>query len=387
MWDRNLTITPPIDAILRGSGEHSGLKVLLSGTSLKTSYGGPAYSVARLAVALADLGVEVGLWTPDDSVKPSSLIPPGSHVRRLSGSIESAIGELGTPDVIHDNGMWLPHNHRVAGVARRYGVPRIVSTRGMLEPWAMSHKRLKKMFAWPLYQKRDLARAALLHATTSRESANIDRYSLGVPVRVIPNGIDIPPVNHPRPRTDTMRTALFLGRIYPVKGLPMLVDAWSKVRPEGWRLVIAGPDEAGHLAEVQAAVDRANLQHVVSFPGQLEGDSKNDAISNADLVVLPTFSESFGMVIAEALSHGVPVLTTTAAPWSVLEEKDCGWRVPPEVDSLTKALAEATSSSGEKLRDMGQRGRAIVTEQYRWPHIAREFVSAYESARTAPRKS
>ena len=105
----------------------------------------------------------------------------------------------------------------------------------------------------------------------------------------------------------------------------MLVEAWARIRPQNWILRIAGPDEAGHQKQVERAVSAAGLGEVVSFTGPIEPEMKKSAFFDADLFVLPTHSESFGMVVAEALAHGVPVLTTTAAPWSILRERGCGW--------------------------------------------------------------
>jgi glycosyltransferase involved in cell wall biosynthesis len=150
-------------------------------------------------------------------------------------------------------------------------------------------------------------------------------------VRVIPNGVDVPEVSRKAAHESDGKisrgegqTALFVGRIYPVKGLPMLIEAWAQVRPHGWRLQIVGPDEAGHRAEVERVVSAAGLDGVVSFVGPLEGQAKQTALLDADLFVLPTHSENFGMAIGEALAHGLPVLTTTGAPWSMLPQRGCG---------------------------------------------------------------
>src|SRR5712692_6365084 len=120
------------------------MKVFLAGTSLLASYGGPAVSVSRLASSLAEVGLEVALWAPDQSVLQTPLLPAASAVRRMSGTAAEALNNFGRADVIHDNGIWLFHNHRLAALAARRGIARIVSTRGMLEPWAMEHKRWKK---------------------------------------------------------------------------------------------------------------------------------------------------------------------------------------------------------------------------------------------------
>ena len=367
------------------------VKVFLAGTSFRPEYGGPAYSVSRLAIALAEAGVEVGLWAPDQSAKVTPLLPANARsVRRMRGSAADALHSFGRPDILHDNGIWLPHHHRLANLAKKQGIPRVVSTRGMLAPWAIHHKRWKKTIAWSGYQRRDLANANCHHATAEPEARTIRRLRLGVPVSVIPNRVDLPESNpissrHLVPRNE-WKTALFLGRIYPVKGLPMLVEAWAQVCPENWKLRIAGPDEAGHRFQLERAISEAGLDKVVSFLGPLEGWAKQAAFADADLFVLPSHSESFGMVIGEALAHKLPVLTTTATPWSMLRDYDCGWCVEPSVAGLTEGLGRATSCDFTILRAMGERGQAFVAREFGWARIARRFVEIYQGIITGHSK-
>jgi len=356
------------------------VRLFLAGTSLLPAYGGPAYSVSRLAVALTEAGVQIGLWAPDQSAATAPLLSAESPVRRLTGTAAEALDSFGKTDVLHDNGIWLPHNHRLAELAAERGIPRVVSTRGMLEPWAMNHKRWKKRVAWWLYQCRDLKRAHCHHTTAEAEAGNVQRLGLGVPVRVIPNGVDMPEVGRKAGSVKgKKKTALFLGRIYPVKGLPMLVEAWAQVRPDGWLLQIAGPDESGHRAEVQNAVSAAGLGEVISFVGPLESQAKASAFFDADLFVLPSHSESFGMVIAEALAHGLPVLTTTGTPWSMLPQRGCGWWVDSTVDGIAQGLRQSTALDSSALHAMGAKGREWVATEFGWERIAKQFVTIYEN--------
>jgi glycosyltransferase involved in cell wall biosynthesis len=363
------------------------VKVLLTATSLLPDYGGPAFSVSRLAIALAEAGAEVGLWAFDRSAAITPLLPTESSVRRLTGREAEALDGFGKVDVLHDSGIWRPHNHRLAELAMRRGIPRVVSTRGMLEPWAMNHKRWKKSLAWWAYQRRDLKRARCHHTTAEMEAQHVRQLALGVPVRMIPNGVDVP---HQLLKLEALKrgggrkVALFLSRIHPKKGLPMLIEAWGRVRPENWHLNIAGPDEAGHGGQVEEAVLAAGLSRVVSFVGPVQGEMKNSIFSNADLFVLPTHSENFGIVVAEALARAVPVLTTTAAPWSKLQPRGCGWSVTPTVDGIVTGLREATSCSLETLRAMGARGRAWVLAEFGWDGVAREILALYDAAIAGP---
>ena len=169
------------------------MKIFVAGTSLEPDYGGPAVSVSRLAAAVARAGAKVALWAPDGSATTSRVVPRATgDLICLGGTLEEALATFGPADVIHDNGLWLPHNHRIATLARQRGIPRIVSVRGMLEPWALRHKRVKKAIAWHLYQHRDLLRAALLHATADSETAAVRALGVASPIVSIPNGADLP---------------------------------------------------------------------------------------------------------------------------------------------------------------------------------------------------
>lgn len=354
------------------------MRILLVATSLRAAYGGPAFSVPQLATALGDHDVEVGLWAADGSAADAELFAPSAKVKRLSGSLGEEATVFG-PHLIHDNGVWLPHNHRTAELASARGIARIVSTRGMLEPWAIRHKGVKKTLAWELYQRRDLQRASALHATAEAEAANLEALGLDAPIITIPNGVDLPSLTETtaRPAAEA-RTALFLGRLYPIKGLPMLIEAWATVRPAGWRLVIAGPDEGGHRAVLEQAVAAGALGDVVSFAGPVAGGAKSALLRQADLFILPSHSESFGMALAEALAHATPVLTTTAVPWPMLEARGCGWRTAPTVEALAAALQVALGCDRPTLARMGVRGRALVAETLGWDGIAAQFTQLYE---------
>lgn len=352
------------------------MKILLTVASLRPSYGGPAFSVSQLAGALSGAGATVGLWAADGSAQ-TTPVPLNAAVERLSGTEAQAMAGFG-PDLLHDNGIWLAHNHRLAALAGRR-LPRVVSTRGMLEPWAVRHKAAKKRLAWLLYQRRDLKRARVLHATAEAEALNLRGMKLGPPVETIANGVDLPPERGPA-QSGASRTALFVGRIYPVKGLPMLVEAWARVRPEGWVLEIAGPDEAGHRAQVEAAVRAAGLTDVVRFLGPVAGLEKQQAFERADLFVLSSHSESFGMAVGEALAHGLPVLATRAAPWPMLEARGCGWWVDTSAQGLADGLRQATARSPGELRAMGARGRALIAADFSWDAAASAFLRLYENA-------
>lgn len=364
------------------------MKVLLSIASVKLSYGGPAVSVVALANGLARVGIEIGLWSPDGSAPDVELLPGAESLRPLGGTLDEAIAQFGMPQLVHDNGIWWAHNHRVARFASHHCLPRVVSTRGMLEPWARRHKWARKTIAWQLYQKRDLHRAAALHATSDQEAINVEALMPGKLVVAIGNGLDLPgddslAFSGAAPQ-GSARQALFLGRIHPVKGLPLLLHAWQLAAPKDWRLVLAGPDEDGHRHLLEEEITRLGLASVVAFTGPVSGATKAQLLAASHLFILPSYSESFGMVVGEALARGLPVLTTLNVPWPQLEELACGWRVSGTVEAIAAALTEATGCSNQRLAEMGQRGRDLIAGQYGWGKIAERFTALYSQLLTSP---
>lgn len=284
------------------------------------------------------------------------------------------------PALIHNHGLWLPVNYWAMNTARKNHIPSIMQPHGMLEPWALSHKALKKRIALALFQRRDLESAKVMIASTPIEYENIRKRGFRQPIAVIPNGVEmvaagesiaITPPAHSRERI-----VLFLSRVHPVKGLLNLIQAWAQVSPRGWRLLIAGPDEGSHLREVMAAVQQLGVGDSVEYVGEVDGARKSAMYQRADLFVLPTFTENFGVVVAEALSHGLPVITTHGAPWADLETHRCGWWVAIGADPLAKALHESMALSDEARREMGARGHQYV-RRFDWGGIADQMHAVY----------
>ncbi|MDB4417465.1 glycosyltransferase [bacterium] len=241
-----------------------------------------------------------------------------------------------------------------------------------------ANRKWKKRPIWAALERRNLAGASLIHATSPQEAHSVRARGITTPIAVIPNGVHLPDTAAiASQRHNERRTALFMSRLHPKKGLPMLLEAWARVLPLDWRLVIAGPDEGGHRAELEAMVRGLDLGSHVSFVGPLEGEQKQDALLNCNLFILPTHSENFGIAVAEAMAAGSPVITTHGAPWQILEQEDCGWWVEASVDGLTVALSDAVAASDQRRTEMGQRGQRVAADRFSWKSIAAEMESCY----------
>lgn len=365
------------------------------------SYGGPFQSVRKLAQAEVAAGIEAEVmmpWSAEAEAHlpdwdPAKVTLTGRVMIPALGWSRGFGGHLAVvpADILHTHGIWQHPSWVALEWKKRAGRPHVASVRGMLEPWALRHKGWKKRPVWWLWEKRNLESAALLHATSRQEAETLRGLGLTAPIAVIPNGVDLPvgraglgaptssSIYNPQSTTrNPVRTALFLSRVHPKKGLPLLLEAWAKVRPENWILHIVGPDEGGHVAELKRLLTVLGLADLIRFSDALTGDAKEAAFRDSDLFILPTHSENFGIAVAEAMSHGLPVITTHGAPWELLESERCGWWVPVSAEGIAAALDDATRLGPEELAAMGARGRAVVAERFAWDKIAAEMIACYE---------
>jgi len=281
------------------------------------------------------------------------------------------------PTILHHHGIWQYSGIVAARVHEALGVPLIISPHGMLAPRAMAHRAFRKRLAWWLYQQRGLAAADLFHVTSEQERDDVRAMGLRQPVAVVPFGIDVPEICPVRANTGPL-TALFLSRIHPIKGILDLVRAWAQLRPSGWRLIIAGPDECGHAAAVDAAIKQLRLADTVTLCDACWGTDRDELMDTSDLFVLPSHSENFGLVVAEACARGLPVLTTQGTPWRSIREHGCGWWVPVGIEGLSGGLSDACRLDRSTLESVGRRGWQMVGSSYSWKAATEKLLCVYD---------
>lgn len=297
---------------------------------------------------------------------------------QLHSSLQQFIKKTSpTPALVHDHGIWLPNNYSIAAATQKAQIPRVVSVHGMLEPWSMNFRKFKKQVAWQFFQKNALKTAQVIHATAEQEAQNILQLGLNVPVAVIPLGVTVPQKKMER-QVSNKKTILFLSRIQQKKGLKNLVYAWDKIRDENWQIIIAGPDENGHRSEIENLINKLKLGQFFKFTGNLDNTQKWQYYANADLFVLPSFSENFGIVIAEALVTGTPVITTKATPWESIATHDCGWWIEVGALPLEKTLREAIKTPSDVLLQKGKNGSNLMKERYNWQRTAEDMHLLYD---------
>lgn len=373
----------------------SRLTVVHTVSGLAESRGGTTRSASLLCEYVAREGVDVILlanrwksgedpvYEPPDSLVRRVFVPAfESRALRIeygptfSRVLKGVIGDF-SPSLLQDHGLWLPSNHSAAVVCRQLRLPRVASVHGMLLSAAMRTNAWKKRLAWTFYQRKDLQGAALIWLTSSDELQALGGMGLQVPAAVIPHGVELPPMARPA-SAQRDRLAVFIGRVHPIKGLMELVQSWKAASPPLWKLVIAGPAEGGHDADLRKAVADAGLESGVAIRGAVDDAAKWELLSRASLFILPSKSENFGLALAEALAAGVPAIATKGTPWRRLVEERCGWWVDATVDALTDAIRAATAKEPQELAAMGKRGRSLVERDHGWRKCAVDMISAYE---------
>lgn len=357
--------------------------------------GGPSYTVPALSSALAALGDVVRLHSvardrcSDCSVSFSGIEvaahPADMLTRPLRGSTtlyRSLRADAANGAILHAHGLWLLPNLYPAWIKQAFPDTLVVhSPRGMLAPAAMQISTWKKKPVWHLWQKLALQKADCLHATAMSEYEEIRALGLRKPVAVIRNGIDVPPlaVDHQRGgRAESSRTILSVGRLHPKKALDVLVRAWSSLESSypAWSVRIVGPAEGRYDEQLRQLARGLGLERL-SIEGPVYNGVKLATYRAADLFVLPTLNENFGVAVAEALAAEVPVISTKGAPWSGLVAEGCGWWIDHGVEPLVHALRTAMEMPSLHLAEMGRKGRNWMERDFSWSGVATEMRAVY----------
>lgn len=292
------------------------------------------------------------------------------------------------PDVFHTNSCWIPTSAYTVIWAKNAGYKVIYTTHGMMEPWIMKRNYwLKKWPALMLYQKKAIKMADVIHATSHNEMVNLLALGYNKNICIVANTIDVSSV--------TMKTSwkknkniLFLGRIHEKKGLRHLLEAICELKKSclssglafDYKVQIVGDsdiEQPRYKDELVTMAKALNLDDCVSFHDGVYGDEKWNYFRQADVFVLPTYSENFGIVVVEALACGTPVITTTGTPWSELKACDCGWWTEIGTLPLIEALKDYMAKSDEQIEEMGKRGRQLVENRFGIDTIKKEYLAMY----------
>lgn len=282
------------------------------------------------------------------------------------------------PDMVHINGIWNPQNWLFQKMAQEMGIKVLISPHGMLEPYILQRNSAKKKLALFLYQRKAINRADFLHATASSEIDQIRSLGFKTPAAVIPNGVDISEIK-PRRLRNTHKSfqILFLSRIHPKKGIEVLIEAVSNI-DGNLKVTIAGEGEESYIQKLRELLIYKKVEDQFNFIGGVYGAEKWALYGEADVFVLPTYSENFGIVITEALAAGIPVITTTGTPWQDLVTYDCGWWIDLNVLNLEQAIKKAMNKNPAELREMGENGKELVKQRYDIKMVSRETLKMYK---------
>lgn len=362
-------------------------------------YGGPTRTSYELCRSLARLGTDVRVLTTDadglgnvlDVEKDEEVSLEGLRVRycrrRFRHSVSPTLIRLlrtyaSWADVVHLSYVYSFPTLPTLFHCRLLGKPVIWSPLGALQRWRDSSRReLKAAWDFSWYYGADISKLTL-HLASQREHLDTLARFPKVKTCVIPNGVEVPSDLHPTERTGDLRL-LFIGRLDPIKGIECLLRACAKLSANPalrWRLAIAGWGDPAYVAHLRRQISSLALEERVSMVGAVLDQAKKKLFEDSDLVIIPSYTESFGLVVAEALAHAVPVIASKGTPWSALEQEECGLWVENDPETLADAICRI---SAMPLRDMGRRGRDWMQREFAWDLIGKRMLDLYRESVTA----
>lgn len=360
------------------------MKILQVISDIEEEADGVASAVLGLTRSLESLQIDVGLacakpinsrWLPKETLFGS--LSKSAKWSLNTGLMRVVSKAANSYDIIHNHGLWNDINIVAGFVIPGKMAKLVTSPHGTLTKWALASSKHKKRVVWPL-QQRVLSRANLIHVTSESELDDVRRNGFKSPVAVVPIGIDV--VSFLKVvKPSSLKKLLFFSRVHPKKGVDRLICAWAKIQNEfpDWRLVIAGKGEEDYISflkglAVQQGVDR------VEFMGPVYGDEKTKLYFEADIFILPTHSENFGIVVAEALACACPVIVGRGAPWAGVHENLCGWWVENDVGELAATLRIAMGLDSVALHSMGLAGREWMRRDFEWKSVGVKMNESYK---------
>ncbi len=382
------------------------MKILQIVPSVSLVYGGPSQMVLGLSSALVRAGAEVTLITTDangDIDQDPLDVPLETPIdqdgykliyfrcapfRRYKFSTKLLMWlarHAQEYDVAHIHALFSPISSMAATVARQQGLPYVLRPLGTLDPADLRKKaRLKQIYATAL-EKPNLANAAAVHFTTQQEATVSERFGVETNDWVFPLGVVLPE-SGPSPRAalgiaPDRLVILFMSRIDPKKGFDLLIPALEQMIAAGqeFDFVLAGgnPQDPGYVEKIHQQIRNSPLgarSHLVGFVG---GGEKTAWLETADVFVLPSYYENFGIAVAEAMTVATPVVISDQVHiWDAIQASNSGWVCECNVDSLAQSLTASLQDSTERQR-RGQNAQQYALTHYSWDAIAVAMMAAY----------
>jgi glycosyltransferase involved in cell wall biosynthesis len=378
------------------------MKVLHIIPSIGPLRGGPSVAVMNTCRALADAGVDVTLVTTNDNGPMKLDVPLGTPVKQDKYTI--VYFNRTTPNYTfswpitpwlsrHISEFDLVHIHAVfsytsvlAGVlANLRRIPYVVRPAGILQSWGIQARRtFAKRIHYLLLEKWILNRAVFVQAMSITEANELSEIGVNAPIEILYHGIDAPTTAaEALPLRDTADTAipfLFLGRFHPIKGLDLLLPAFAAASAQEPRLVLllAGDGDKSYKDWMRGRIQELAIEDHVYWPGFLQGEQKWSAISQCTAVVVPSYSENFGMVVAESMMCGTPVIVSESVGLAPeVSAAGAGLVVPCEVDALTHSILKLAHESN--LREsMSANARALALQKFSLDQVTSDLIRSYE---------
>jgi len=280
--------------------------------------------------------------------------------------------------IVHIHGIWTPFEYNAFREARRRGARIAMSPHGALEPWAFNHKWAKKRIAWWIYQKRLLQSADILIVNSGQELRRLRSLGLRPPIATIANGVDLEGLPaFEDMKAERERIVLFFSRIDPKKGVPDLINAWISLQDhKGYCLHIHGHGEEAYVAKIRQLIATSGASDIKLLP-PVFGAARWEIFENASIYVLPSYSENFGITVAEALTAGLPVITTRATPWSDLTNAGLGWIVGNDIKQLRNALEASMLVDSTHMSVLREKAKSYARQHFAWETITQRYAETY----------